>query len=145
MIEQLVIRKLATLVIKNNGINYNKYANFDYQKEKEIVVWVRLQRGLDKEQVIDFIKSKFNTSDLDANRLYFKAYPEGIDKEETHLLNTINDNLCYMPIYDINNILDDCCSVLTKEKDINNIPQYKVDLPSVLDNLEILMKNRNLI
>ena len=142
MIESLILRKLAVLSQSNKC---NRYANFDYQKEKEIVVWVRLQQGLDKEQVVDFIKSKFNTTDLDANRIYYIAYPQGVSYSENQLFKAIDLQCTNLPITEANPILDDCCQVLLKEKRIEEIPQYKVNLPLLLDNLEILLKNRNLI
>ena len=145
MTYQLIIRKLATLLSDSKSFKHNRYANFDMQKEKEIIVWIRLQKGLAKDQIVDFIKNKFNTSDSDANRLYFKAYPDGIDKEEIKLIKEIDFECARMTPLESNEIIDNCCKVLLKEKDIDLLPEYKIDIPLVLDNLTTLLKNRNII
>lgn len=142
MIESLITRKLAILLQYNR---YNRYANFDHQKEKEIVVWVRLQQGLDKDQLVDYIKNKFNISDLDANRIYYIAYPQGVAYSENQLFEEIDYQCNNLSLNEISPLLDDCCMVLLKEKSIADVPQYKVNLPTILDNLEILMKNRRII
>ena len=145
MIHQLVKRKLAVLLSETKTSHLNRYSNFDIQKEKEIIVWVRLQKGLAKDQIVDFIKNKFNTSDSDSNRLYFKAYPDSIDHNEFSLLKEIDFECARMTNNESQEIIDNCCNVLLKEKNIDVLPEYKLNLPLVLDNLATLLKNRNII
>ena len=145
MTHRLIKRKLAVLLSNTNSTQFNRYSNFDIQKEKEIIVWVRLQKGLAKDQIVDFIKNKFNTTDSDATRLYFKAYPDGIDHTEFGLLKEIDFECARMTSSESHEIIDNCCNVLLKEKDIDSLPEYKLNLPLVLDNLATLLKNRNII
>ena len=145
MINSIVLRKMAVLLKENNNFRLNRYSNFDIQKEKEIIVWVRLQKGLAKDQVVDFIVSKFNTSEPDAVRLYYRAYPEGVDQEELNLLKEIDFECARMTNSESSTVIDDCCQVLIGNRSVESVPGYQINLPTVLDNLSILLKNRQII
>ena len=60
-------------------------------KNKEVIVHLRLQTGMDKDELMEYAKDKFNVTDYDAERLFFEAFPEGVDLEETKLLCEIDD------------------------------------------------------
>lgn len=92
MYKTLLKRKLAYLIqssdasIINSPAISKSYRRFDEQKEKEIIVWIRQLWGMDKQQINDEVKSKFNVSDDDAERLYYKAYPDGISSQEEEII-----------------------------------------------------------
>lgn len=70
----------ATSQLRNMHIH--KKGSLDPKKEKELVVWCRLQEGLDKLEIIEFLKKRFKLDDRYAEDIYFKAFPEGLSKEE---------------------------------------------------------------
>ena len=58
---------------------------------KEIIVWMRLvSNNKDKDQIKDFIKSMFNVEDQDAEKLFYEAFPDGIDSYEKELLDELD-------------------------------------------------------
>lgn len=92
MYKQLIQRKLAHLIQSNDASIINppgkskSYHGFDENKEKEVVVWVRQQAGLDKYQIMNVIIEKFNISKDDAERLYYEAYPDGLSSQEEEMV-----------------------------------------------------------
>jgi hypothetical protein len=68
-------------------------SGIDPQKEREILVHIRLQKGLDKQQIIDYVKDKFNTDDKDAERLFYIAYPNGLDEEDKLLIELLDNSV----------------------------------------------------
>lgn len=59
--------------------NCDRFAAFDPMKEEEIIVWMRIQKGKDRQEILDFSIDKFNLSEYDAERLFNIAFPDGID------------------------------------------------------------------
>jgi len=105
MIENLVKNKVAYLHSKQVK---GKYSTFDPKKEKEIIVWIRLQKGLDKPETVDFIKKKFNVDDNHAETLFYKALPDGLSREEFEKVDDLSlqlQSLQLQPV-EVNNFLD---------------------------------------
>ena len=98
-------RKVGSLVNKKNNeylksrLSYT-ISEITESKEKEIIVYLRNQQGLDKQQLIDFAKENFNILEQDAERLFYRAYPDGLDLTEEKLLGNLNNllgKLDYLP------------------------------------------------
>jgi hypothetical protein len=79
MIKSLFKHKFAYF---NSLRTYIKISNIDPQKEKEIIVWIRLQKGLDKPETLDFIQKKFKLDANYAETLFYKALPDGLSHQE---------------------------------------------------------------
>jgi len=91
MYKQLIKRKLGFLLQTNPSIINSPsqspaYQRFDDNKRQEIIVWVRQLKDLDKDQIKDNIKDKFNISDEDAEKFYYEAYPDGLSSEEEDII-----------------------------------------------------------
>ena len=68
------------------GLSYQRFPN---QKRIEIIVWIRQQEGLDKDQIKEIIIDKFHISNNDAEKLYYEAYPDGLDSEEEEIADSL--------------------------------------------------------
>ncbi|MFA5154790.1 MAG: hypothetical protein WC554_19750 [Clostridia bacterium] len=91
-------RKLGSLINKRDNEYLKSVYAYRFRgmtdiKEKEIIVYLRNQKGMDKQQLIDFIKEKFDLNDIEAERLFDSAYPDGLDLEEEDLLDNLNNYL----------------------------------------------------
>ena len=98
MYRQLIKRKLGYLLQTNPSIVNSPsmtpaYQRFDDNKRQEIIVWIRQLKDMDKDQIKDNIKDKFNISDEDAEKLYYEAYPDGLSSEEEGLINCFEELL----------------------------------------------------
>lgn len=99
MVKQLLKRKIAFLMrssessIINTPDTLKSYQRFNKSKEEEIIVWIRQLVGMDKNQIIDFIINKFNISEDDGERLFFKAYPDGLSSIEEDCIDSFTDML----------------------------------------------------
>jgi len=91
---KVIKRKIANFMLKNltSKSVYKRYveAFFDKTKEEEIIVWVRFQKGLDKQQLLDYMTLRFNVSLADAERLFYIAYPDGLSFEEEEVVNEVS-------------------------------------------------------
>lgn len=92
MYKTLVKRKLAYLIqsshpsIINSPAKPQSWQRFDENHEKEIIVWIRQQGNCDKSKIVENIMDKFNISNTEADRLYYEAYPDGLNSQEEELL-----------------------------------------------------------
>jgi hypothetical protein len=88
----------------------NKFSYIPTHKEKEIIVWIRLQEGNDKYEILDFISKKFDLDQEHAETLYYKAFPEGLQPEEFSKVDSINNLLLEtsLEFTDANELLDEC-------------------------------------
>jgi hypothetical protein len=68
------------------GLSYQRFPN---QKRIEIIVWIRQQEGLDKDQIKEIIIDKFHISNEDAEKLYYEAYPDGLDSKEEEIADSL--------------------------------------------------------
>ena len=97
MYKELIKRNIAFLLEKrNNGLRkFGRYrvSFFSDIKRKEIIVWIRLQKNKDKDQIKEFIEEKFSVSDSDAEKLFYEAYPDGLDSYENKMLDQLDDVL----------------------------------------------------
>jgi hypothetical protein len=98
MYKQLIKRKLGYLLQTNTSIINTPsvspaYQKFDDHKRQEIIVWIRQLKDMDKDQVKDNIKDKFNISDEDAEKFYYEAYPDGLSTEEDAIITCFEELL----------------------------------------------------
>lgn len=108
MYKQLIKRKLGYLIQTNPSIINSPsispaYQRFDDNKRQEIIVWIRQLKDMDKDQIKDNIKDKFNISDEDAEKLYYEAYPDGLSTEEEGLIYCFEEllpNECQQEVVD---------------------------------------------
>ncbi|HRZ18493.1 MAG TPA: hypothetical protein P5136_00310 [Methanofastidiosum sp.] len=138
-------RKVGNLVNrKNNEMRKAFYTGLTNDKEKEIIVYLRNQQGLDKQQLVDFAKDNFSISDQDAEQLFFMAYPDGLDLAEEKLLCNLNNiliKLDYLP----KDFIDKIFKAILEKKDIkiDKIDESVVDSTAVV--VGTLLKERHLI
>ena len=91
-------RRIGSLVNKRNNEYLKSVYAYQFRgmtdtKEKEIIVYLRNQSDMDKQQLIDFSKEKFNLNDVEADRLFEMSFPDGLDLNEDKLLNNLNNYL----------------------------------------------------
>jgi len=118
MYKELIKRKFAFMMQSNPSIinspaKPQAYQRFDSQKEQEIIVWIRQQKGLDKQQIKDLIMDDFNISDEDAERLYYKTYPDGLSSQEEEC---IEDFEQILPQENPSQIIDNAILFITEEQ-----------------------------
>ena len=65
----------------------------EVNRNREVIVHLRMQSGMDKDELMEYAKDKFNVNDYDAERLFFEAFPEGVDFEENQLLCEIDKSM----------------------------------------------------
>jgi hypothetical protein len=120
MYKQLIKRKLAYLIQSSDTSVINSpampmsYQRFEDTKEKEIIVWIRLLRGKDKQQIKGEITTKFNVSEQDAERLFYMAYPDGLDSIEEEYADYFEEVL---PKENALQTVDDAVSSVQKGKE----------------------------
>lgn len=119
-------------------------------KEEEIVVWMRLQEDMDKQQIIQFVEDKFNLNSFHSDKLYTKAFPDKLEKQEESVLNNLDEEFNSNKINIPKELIDDIFSMHLENASINSLQKYETELgeevPSILNNIcYILLKNRNLI
>jgi len=68
----------------------NKYAFFSEDRRKEIIVWIWQHGNKGKDEIKDIIMKRFNISDQESERLFYEAYPDGINDQEEEILNYLN-------------------------------------------------------
>jgi len=86
-------------------------------KEKEIIVWIRLQdpsSNNDKYNILDFIQSKLDLDFEHAETLYYKALPDGLSIEQETQVKEISKELALnsSSVEEVNSILDDCVAIV---------------------------------
>lgn len=129
MYRQLIKRKLASIVqasdphLINTPATPKSYQRFDENKQKEVIVWIRQLPGLDKLQIKDEIKRKFDMSDKDAERLYYEAYPDGMDSQEEELAEYFEQMLPENG----SEIVDEAFEIVTENKPITVLNSCNVD------------------
>jgi len=133
MYKQLIKRKLAHLMqinpsILNSPAVSKDFQRFDENKQKEVIVWIRQLPGLDKLQIKDEIKRKFNISDKDSERLYYEAYPDGMDSQEEELTEYFE---ALLP-ENAPEIVDKAFSIVLEDKPITILDSFKID-PETLE------------
>lgn len=101
----LIKRKISALeiLIKKADADYVSSSN---GKDNEIVVWMRLQPKLDKTNIKEISKTKFNLDDADAERLFNRAYPDGFSERDNKIIRDINSVINTTNIVDKSNISD---------------------------------------
>ena len=121
-------RKIGSLVSKRSNeylksIYAYRFRGMTDNKEKEVVVYLRNQVGLDKQQLIEFTKNKFNLNDVDSEKLFEMAFPDGLDLDENKVLDTLEDYL----------------------KESNSISKKSIDsiFDSVLNKTDVEIKSMN--
>lgn len=117
------------------------FASFDPQKEQEIVVWMRLQqKGLDKQQITDFVKDKFHVDDLDAERLFHIAYPDGVSLEQKKILNDVDTIILSFGQDVPHTLITDILAVSPHRESIAKIARkYEIQDETSLLNLSLLL------
>ena len=130
--------------------NRHKKADYDLginvNKNKEIVVHLRMQKGLDKQQLIDFAKSKFKISKEDAEYLYNEAYPDGVDLQEDKFLCKLDEHLNTDKNIVPKNFINEVFNSLLENKEMSRIDTIE---PILVENVKLcvalLLSRRNLI
>ena len=151
MYSELIKRKLGFIVAKSNNEKMkhreNRFAFFAEGKRKEIIVWMWLHGDKDKAQIQDIIKKQFNTSDHDTDRLFYEAFPDGLDLQEETALNTL-DNVLIRAVNMNPAIITDTFDILTGNTPEISKEQYNMD-PAIIDQIKLvigsMLKSRNLI
>jgi hypothetical protein len=129
MYKKLIKRKVASLVQAsdphaiNSPATPKSYQRFDENKQKEVIVWIRQLPGLDKLQITDEIKQKFNISDEDAERLYYEAYPDGMSSQEEELTEYFEQAL---PENEPQ-IVDEAFAIVVENKPITVLDSFNID------------------
>lgn len=117
-------------------------------KEIEIIVWLRQQAGLDKQQLTDFACEKFNISAYDAERFVLEALPDILDNSESALLSTIDEICPYNNT--TKQLVNDVFSIQLDNAPFHLLEAYEdkldIDTPSTINTVcYYLMRKRNLI
>jgi hypothetical protein len=106
----------------------NKLGFISQQKEKEIIVWIRLQPNMDKFEILDFIKNKFHLDDEHAETCYYKALPNGLSSTEFMQAKEIGKKLETTPLdsSSIDTLLNNCIRtvVLTSDSDSDLVSDF---------------------
>jgi len=151
MYKQLIKRKLAYMMQTQNPSVINSpampksYQRFNDDKAKEIIVWIRQLKGMDKNQIKDEIISKFNISDEDAERLYYEAYPDGLSSQEEELIEYFEQIL---PQQQCPQFLDDAIVIVIQQDEPSQLEQYGAEDEAsalFLDFLNSMLHSRKLI
>lgn len=134
MYKQLIKRKLGYLIQKNASIINTParplaYQKFDDYKFQEIVVWIRQLKDMDKNQIKDNIKDKFNISDKDAEKFFYEAYPDGLSFEEEEIIDCLEEVL----------------PEENKQDVVNSVVAHIIDGTPILDNSNIDQESLNLL
>jgi hypothetical protein len=147
----LIQRKIAFMMEqKQNALKKtrgNRFAFFSDNTRKEVIVWMWLQKGKDKDQVKEFIIDKFNLSEQDAENLFYEAYPDGLDLQEEEILNNL-DSMLTEVVGVQPKIVSDTMQILNKQLPESALEQYQ--LPSNVQNqikivIGTLLQSRQLI
>jgi len=150
MYKTLVKRKLAYLIqasdpsIINSPAVPKSWQRFDENKEKEIIVWIRQIGANDKSKIVEIIKEKFNIGDIEAARLYYEAYPDGMSSQEEELMDCFDDLL---PKND-KKLVDDAFTFVVEKEPSDSIVFNGKDSDSVylfIKFVEQLCRDRKLI
>ena len=108
---------------------------------------MRLQEHKDKGQIKEFIIDKFNVSERDAEKLFYEAFPDGLDCYENEMLDQLDSVLVRVVNIEpavISNTIDSL---------MGNMPEmvldhYNID-PSVKSQIKLvvgtILKRRDLI
>ena len=151
MYKGFIKRRIAFFIEKRDTesrkLGRYRVSFFSDVKRKELIVWMRLQESKDKDQVKEFIIDKFNVSDQDAEKLYYEAFPEGLDSYEEEMLDQLDSTLSRVVNIEpaiISNTFDSL---------MGNMPEmalehYNID-PSVKSQIKLvvgtILKRRDLI
>ena len=149
MYSKLIKRNLGFLVEKKitaERKGRRRLSFFSDTKRKEILVWMWLHGNKDKDQIKEIIKTQFNLLDDDAERLFYEAYPDGLDKQEEEVLKELDNVLMY--VVDLSPaVVPDTINVLTNQAPETVLEQYNLN-PAVQNQMKLvintLLKRRNL-
>jgi len=151
MYKSLIKRKIAFLMeTKQNAIQKskaNRFAFFSDDKRKEVIVWMWLQENKDKDQIKEFVMDRFNVSDQDAEKLFYEAYPDGLNLQEDELLNDLDSMLTEVAGVQPE-IISDTMNILQHKLPETALEQY--ELPTNVQNqikivISTLLQKRQLI
>lgn len=147
----LIKRKISALeiLIKKADADYVSSQN---GKDNEIVVWMRLQPKLDKNNIKEVSKLKFNLDDITAERLFNKAYPDGFSERDDKIVKDINSVLNTTNIIDkndVSNFLDDIINSIINESAPDDIEiKYNIEdgtfLIILMLLIEEILQNKNI-
>ncbi len=96
-----------------------KISFINLEQQKEIVVWIRLQEGMDKYEILDFIVDKFGLDDEHAEALYYKALPNGLTFNQETQVKELSEDLQNnnTSVQEVNEVLDTCADVVLETCD----------------------------
>ena len=106
------------------------------EKNKEIIVHLRMQKGLDKDQLVTYMKDRFNLIDQDAERMFYEAFPDGVDLQEEDSLDSLENILVGVGGVPVELIEDTFNSLLGG----NKLSPANVD-PLIKDNIKIVVSS----
>lgn len=117
-----------------------RHSSVDIDTEKEIIVWMRLQPIVDKEELTYYVSSKFHLTKAEADRLFYRAFPDYLSDAELtrvhELEQTLPNNLSQLSV-----ILDYLSGVGSLQD--CDIDSYTVALLS--NNIDDILKERFLL
>jgi len=91
--KNFIQRRLGELVnYKSKTSSYSFFGMSD-GKKREIIVFLRNQTDMDKQQLMEFAQERFNVNEYDSEKLFYEAFPDGIDIKEANILNELNRSL----------------------------------------------------
>jgi len=146
------IKRRLSYILENRikmqtKLGRSRVSFFSDTKRKEIIVWIWLQKNKDKDQIMEFIKDKFNLSDQDAENLFYEAYPDGLTPNEEIMVDELDSTLSRVVDFKPA-IITDMLGILMGEKSQECLNQYTTD-SQVQNQIKIvvgmLLKRRNLI
>ena len=153
MYKELIQRRIAYLLdkqankIQKGGRKILSDFFFSEDKKKEIIVWMWQYGDKDKDQIKEFVIEKFNLSNEDAEKLFYDAFPDGLDFKEEEILDSLDDNLSCVINMKPSIILDMLSSLSGETKELD-FEKYNID-PHTIRNIKIvissLLQRRKLI
>lgn len=66
------------------------------QKEKEIVVWIRLQEFELKDQFLNDIQAKFDISEQESQKLFSNALPHFFTEKDEEVLSNVAEDILFL-------------------------------------------------
>lgn len=120
------------------------YSLVDPTKEEEIIVWMRMQSGLDKQDLIDFVVKKFNVAEDTAEKIFIQAFPDGLDFEEEKAVDSLEELAMKsenIDVFDILDIIDFLVGDVQDEPVCKNTEDYNIAKVVISS----LLRRRNLL
>ena len=146
------IKRRLTYLIENRRAKEAKFDTsrisfFSDTKRKEVIVWMWLQKDKDKNQIVETVIDKFNLSEQDATKMFYEAFPDGLEPQEEEMIDSLESTLNRVVDFDPSNITD-ISNVLMGTLPEEYLQVYNTN-PQIQNEIKIvvgtLLKNRRLL